>query len=116
MTGLHFALLVLSLMTVGNALTMPMEVAGNRLIMSGRVVNGDLSRFTDLVKRWATLPNRNGLIYFFDPARLKRRDGISAFLCSGAETGGGYDDGEKVARSGYDLGIFTSGRLVMPNR
>jgi hypothetical protein len=70
----------------------------------------------ELVKRWTTLPNRNGFIYFFDGARLNRKDGISVFLCGGTESRSDYADCEKIAKTGYDLGIFTSTQLVTPNK
>jgi hypothetical protein len=68
----------------------------------------------ELVKRWTTIANQSGFIYFFDANRLRRKDGISVFLCQGDEKKK-YDDCEKiVGKTGYDLGIYTSTELVKP--
>lgn len=70
----------------------------------------------ELVNRWTTIPER-GFIYFFDSSRLNRRDEASVFLCTGSETRGSrYEECEKIGKSGYDLGVFTSSKLVTPNR
>lgn len=71
-----------------------------------------------LIDRWTTIRNRRGFMYFFDSNRLHRRDGISVFLCSGDEPADDrLDHCEKIAgRTGYDLGIFTSGTVVPLNR
>jgi hypothetical protein len=67
-----------------------------------------------LVERWTAIPNRNGFVYFFDPTRLRRKDGVSAFYCSGAESREHrFDECEKIAgKTGYDLGIFTTREIV----
>lgn len=71
----------------------------------------------ELVRRWTTLPNNKGFIYFFDSARLRRPDGASTFLCSGNEASGSrYEQCEKIGKTGYDLGIYTSTVLIKPNR
>ena len=38
-----------------------------------------------LVDRWVNLQNLRGFAYFFHPRTLKRRDGVSIFLCQGGE-------------------------------
>lgn len=72
----------------------------------------------ELVERWTRIPNRHGMIYFFDPNRTKRKDGVSIFLCSGTETGTHFfNDCEKIqGRTGYDLGIFTSPEYIVPKK
>lgn len=72
----------------------------------------------ELVKRWTQIPNRKGMIYFFDSSRLKRKDGISVFLCDGDEARDNrFNECEKIPdRTGYDLGIFTSTELVVPKK
>lgn len=69
----------------------------------------------ELVNRWTTIANQNGFIYFFDSSRLKRNDRATTFLCQGDEVKK-FDDCEKVAKTGYELGIFTSTKLVTPNK
>jgi hypothetical protein len=53
-----------------------------------------------------------------DSARLNRKDGISAFICSGNENKENcFNECEKLpGRIGYDLGIFTSTALVKVNQ
>lgn len=70
-----------------------------------------------LVDRWVRIANHNGFIYFFDSERLKRKDGISVFLCTGNEDRAHrFDQCEKIAgKTGYQLGIFTSSALVRVN-
>lgn len=72
----------------------------------------------ELVNRWTTIPTNAGFIYFFDSTRLKRNDGISIFFCNGSESRDNrYNECEKIAgKTGYDLGVFTSSKLVTPNR
>lgn len=71
----------------------------------------------ELVRRWTTLPNNRGFIYFFDSNRLRRPDGASTFLCSGTESGPNkYDQCERISKTGYELGIYTSTMLIKPNR
>jgi hypothetical protein len=71
-----------------------------------------------LVERWTSIPNHEGFIYFFDAARLNRKDGVSVFICTGNENPANrYNECEKLpGRSGYDLGIFTSTALVKVNQ
>lgn len=70
----------------------------------------------ELVNRWTMIPNTSGFIYFFDPHRLNRKDGISVFLCQGTEKKK-YEDCEKIpGKSGFDLGVYTSTDLVKPNK
>ncbi|MCW0232070.1 MAG: hypothetical protein OJJ21_00555 [Ferrovibrio sp.] len=70
----------------------------------------------ELVKRWTVIPNTSGYIYFFDPHRLNRKDGISVFLCQGTEKKK-YEDCEKIAgKTGFDVGVYTSTELVKPNK
>lgn len=70
-----------------------------------------------LVERWTALPDRAGFAYFFDSERLRRRDRVSVFLCSGMESRTNrYEECEKIrGRTGYDLGIFTPMPLVKVN-
>ena len=71
----------------------------------------------ELVARWTALPQRSGFMYFFDPTRLKRPDGVSMFLCQGNEPGNmRYEYCEKFpGRNGIEMGIFTSAELVKVN-
>lgn len=71
-----------------------------------------------LVERWTSIANHEGFIYFFDAARLKRKDGVSVFICTGSESKDDrWNECEKLpGRSGYDLGIFTSTALVKVNK
>lgn len=69
----------------------------------------------DLVNRWTAIAQPSGYIYFFDSNRLRRNDKATVFLCTGDEAKK-YDDCEKVPKTGYDLGIFTSAALVTPNK
>lgn len=71
-----------------------------------------------LVERWTNIQNHNGFIYFFDSARLNRKDGISVFICTGNENPASrYNECEKLpGRTGYALGIFTSTALVRVNQ
>jgi hypothetical protein len=71
-----------------------------------------------LVERWTGIPNHNGFIYFFDSARLNRKDGVSVFICTGNESKENrFNECEKLpGRTGYDLGIFTSTALMKVNQ
>lgn len=69
----------------------------------------------ELVNRWTAIEQNSGFIYFFDSNRLRRNDKATVFLCTGNEAKK-YDDCEKVPKTGYDLGIFTSTALVTPKK
>jgi TPR repeat protein len=66
---------------------------------------------SELVDRWIALP-REGLIYFFDPNRMRRQsDGVSTFLCPAAPKGA-FENCEGIQKTAYDLGILTSRDLI----
>ena len=78
------------------------------------VAHSDGKADLDLVKRWTSIKNRKGFAHFFDSERLHRKDGVSIFLCTGAEAS--FNECEKiVGKTGYDLGIFTSKTLIHVN-
>jgi hypothetical protein len=64
----------------------------------------------ELVQRWVNLQNRKGFAYFFHPEALKRKDGVSVFLCQGDEPGDDrWPHCEKI--KGHDalsMGVVTS--------
>lgn len=94
-----------------------LQVAAMQKLQKYIIDYSDGKADAELVQRWTTLPNNKGFIYFFDSARLRRPDGASTFLCSGNEAAGSrYEQCEKINKSGYDLGIYTSPILIKPNR
>jgi hypothetical protein len=68
-----------------------------------------------LVERWTTLRSPNGLIYFYDSARIKTRDRVSIFLCQGNEQRMPIDCERIAGTDGYEQGIFTSKTPLRPN-
>jgi hypothetical protein len=82
------------------------------------IAHSDGKADPDLVERWTSIPNHNGFIYFFDSPRLNRKDGVSVFICTGNESKDNrYNECEKLpGRTGYELGIFTSTKLVKVNK
>lgn len=79
------------------------------------ITHSDGKADVELVNRWTTIPTNAGFIYFFDSNRLRRNDKTTVFLCMGTEAKK-YDDCEKIPKTGYDLGIFTSTALVTPKK
>lgn len=81
------------------------------------IAHSDGKADVELVNRWTTIPNRRGMIFFFDSRRLHREDGTSIIICTGKENQSNrWNECEKITgKDGYQLGIFTSSEIVKSN-
>jgi hypothetical protein len=65
-----------------------------------------------LVDRWVNIPRNNGLVHFFNPARV-RHAGASTFFCSGSEPASERPFGcEAVRSTAIDLGVATATDVI----
>jgi hypothetical protein len=68
-----------------------------------------------LVARWVHIPINIGMIHFYHPDLLKR-DGVSTFMCQGAEPRARSVIGcESIHKTALDLGIVTSLAILKSN-
>jgi hypothetical protein len=68
-----------------------------------------------LVERWIAIPVNHGMIHFFHPG-LVQRNGVSTFMCQGANPPGTtWFDCEPIAKTALDLGIITSPDIISSN-
>jgi hypothetical protein len=89
----------------------------NGLLDAGSVARSGLRawiiRYSDgkadpaLVDRWINIPVNQGLIHFFNPARISR-GGVSTFICEGTEASRNAAACERVRETALDVGIVTS--------
>jgi hypothetical protein len=69
----------------------------------------------ELVARWSSIRNSKGFMYFYDPNRYRRQNGVSIVLCQGTEKE--RSECEEIAGTdGYAQGVYTSPEIVKINK